>query len=85
MANCVNILKVGSFTSLYSTNDKDIFSSVLANSGHRQWWHRTDVTEKLLIWKLIHFLKKVKQSTNATVCGARGYWPCKQLDNISIE
>ena len=36
--------------------------------------HRTDLGEKLLIWKLIHFF-----------CGARGYWPCKQVDNISIE
>ena len=26
----------------------------------------------------------VKQSTNVTVRGARGYWSCKQVDNISI-
>ena len=32
------------------------------------------------------FLKKIgEQSNNVTVCGARGYWPCKQVDNISIE
>ena len=28
----------------------------------RQWWHRTDLTEKLLIWKLIH-LKKINRKT----------------------
>ena len=50
----------------------------------RQRWHRTDVTEKLYL-EVNTFSKKGKQSTNVTVCGARGYWPCKQVDNISIE
>ena len=43
------------------------------------------MTEKLLILEVNTFFFKVKQFTNVTVCGARGYWPCKQVDNISIE
>ena len=31
------------------------------------------------------FKKIGEQSNNVTVCGARGYWPCKQEDNISID
>ena len=31
------------------------------------------------------FKKIGEQSNNVTVCGATGYWPCKQVDNISIE
>ena len=28
---------------------------------------------------------KLYVTINVTVCGARGYWPCKQVDNINIE
>ena len=88
MENCVNTLKVGDLklyvTVLYQWQRHFKFQWYWLIP--RQWWHSTDLTEKLLIWKLIHLKKKIgKQSTNVTVCGARGYWPCKQVDNISIE
>ena len=87
MENCVNTLKVGDLklyvTVLYQWQRHFKFQWYWLIP--RQWWHRTDLTEKLLIWKLIHLKKIGKQSTNVTVCGARGYWPCKQVDNISIE
>ena len=54
MENGVNTLKVG---------DLKLYVAVLYPwywliHVPRQWWHHTDLTKKLLIWKLIHFKKK---------------------------